>query len=162
MIRFWLIGFIFFTACQKPNNTIDSENKTEKLQLSISDFSINDNQLILNLSDGSTQTFSLESSEVEILISPDSQKLAVNERIMSNLQITHSYILNESTGKIIHKNESTQLWDKIENVKKINSDEIISPRTNALNWQGDSLQIQLQGRLESGQSLDTIFTITLN
>lgn len=100
------------------------------------------------------QLLTSEGQDYGIVFSPDSQKVGLNIRMLSNLQTAKIYAI-DSLGKIHSENLSARAWD-IAQKDGIDPVSLLNPRAQIKKWNttGDSVIITLTGRLENGNFLE--------
>jgi len=101
----------------------------------------------------------------EFIVSPDSQKIVVDTRLLSNLSITRVYS-RDKAGKVqIAKplNLSALVWDSMAIKYQISVEEVISPKTNAIRWldDGSKIELEVRGGTEMGLTIAERVVINL-
>jgi len=102
----------------------------------------------------------------DFIVSPDSQRIAVNTRLFSNLTISRVYSRNPDGKFLIEEplNLSSLVWDSIATKYQISVEDILYPKANAIRWVdgGDKIEVAVRGSTESGQKIDEIIIIQIN
>lgn len=112
-------------------------------------------------SDNREYKIDIQDSLFEYSISPDSSALLVNQRILSNIQISQYYELDKDSifTHVIKKNISTSAWDSISNKHSISNDDIINPKTSASFTEENKITVKVNGQTELGLIINEVIEI---
>ncbi len=156
------IIILLFSSCKSDKVHRKSASEAPKINKIIS----KQNILIVSSTNGSLSKLYFQKENTEFVISPDSTKLLVNSRILSTLQISKLFQLNDKgeIDSLMTRNLSAEIWDSVTLKYNIPKDEINFPRTNASfsNADGSELKVTAQGKTELGQDINENITIKID
>lgn len=155
---------LLLSSCQQQSEKVDEADNNSVQKFKIENLS--DDTIKIHYADGEDKFIVSKGQASECIISPDSQKIAVNTRLFSNHIITEVYHTDEN-GKIDIEqpmNISTIVWDSIQKKYQINPEEVLFPRTSAIKWSDDGslIEVSIQGSTELGKKVDERIKVRIN
>ncbi len=145
---------ILLISCKgKDDSKIEHPQK-----IKIDNISQNLETLLVKSSNDIVSELKFHTNEFEFDISPDSSSIIVNSRILSNIQISELYCL-DNKGRIDTNqitNLSTGIWDSLSSKYKFDKEAILFPMTMAhfSPNNGAEIIINAKGQTELGLKID--------
>ena len=163
----YIFSFLFlFLACQETKQKTDIKESTLSPNKKLNVEQVSEDSLRFTGEGFDTDHIAVEGSIYEFQFSPDSQFIAINNRVLSGLDVALAYPIDKHNGSINHSalNLSRLCWDSLSKREGFDPGELQNPRSRLVGWEQKTNQakVSVNGIVKGGKEIEDTLLINLS
>ena len=163
----YIFSFLFLIlACQETKQKAEIHNSTLPQKKNLIVEQVSEDSLRITGESIRTDHIAVEGSIYEFQFSPDSQFIAINSRVLSQLDVALAYPIDKYTGRINHSalNLSRLCWDSLSKREGFDPKQLQNPRSRLVGWDQKTnlAKISVSGIIKGGKEIKDTLLINLS